>query len=269
MKVDFGNISDNHIKSGKVFYVYGNYKKSFNVFCDFLVEKFKNKFKCESEEIKILHVSFSEFMKIKNDQCDLFQTQTRFFCIRNIEDSHIDKLNNLFQFTNDIFILDSADYRKSKKITDFCVKHDQINSVASFKNDSTLISLCKMMFPSVPNAIYYDIIKIINNTDEELASLFRKISLLLDEENLDMLKQYATYKQSFLEDMDFIPFVRYLLKLSIQQKIYNKKNDFINVDISKKNAIEILIKSEIYNKVGLAFGKSYIYQSLQSNEIRI
>lgn len=267
MKIDFANISDIHIEPGKIFYLYGNYKKAFDVFCDFVIEKFKNKFKCA--KVDVFYISFSECIKIKNEQCDLFEMQTRFFCIKNIEDNHIDKFNRLFSHSKDIFILDSGDYRKSKKVNDFCLKQGDINAIASFKNDATLISLCKMLFPAIPSAVHYEIVKIINNTDEELFSLLRKISILLDEGNLELLKQYTIHKQSFLQDMDFIPLVRYLLRLSTQEKIYDKKHEFIALNLLKENAIEDLIKSEIYHKTGITLGKSYLYHILHPQKAEV
>ncbi len=267
MKIDFANISDIHIEPGKVFYLYGNYKKTFDVFCDFIIEKFKNKFKCA--KVDVFHISFSEYMKIKDEQCDLFETQTSFFCIKNIEDNHIDNFRKLFSHSSDIFVLDSGDYRKSKKVNDFCLKQDGINAIASFKNNSTLLSLCKMLFPAVSAAVHYEIAKIINNTDEELFSLLRKISILLDEGNLELLKQYTIYKQSFLQDMDFIPLARYLLRLSIQEKIYDKKHEFITLNLLKENAIEDLIKSEIYHKIGIVLEKSHLYHILQLQKTKV
>jgi len=262
VKIDFGNITNNHIEPGKVFYLYGNYKKSFDVFCDFVVEKFRSKFKYPLENLNTFHVSVSECTKIMNSQCDLFGTQTRFFCIRNIEDNHIDRLTELFRNSNDIFILNSGDYRKTKKITDFFLKHDFFNAIASFKNDLTLMSLCKMMLPSMSCTIYSEIVKIINDTDEELFSLFRKISLLLSEENLESLKEYTTYKESFLESLDPISLIRYLLRLSIKEKIYDKKQDVIKFNLSKENVIEHFLKSEIYQKTGVNLEKCYILKNV-------
>jgi hypothetical protein len=232
------------------------------MFCDFLVEKFKNKFGRDSENIEIFHVNVSECINIVNSQCDLFGTNVGFFCVRNVEDSHQDKLTPLFGTANNIFVLESGDYMKSKKITEHFTKSNDIYAVASFKNDITLLSLCKMILPTTPTQLHREVIKVINDTDEELGSLFRKISLLLEGENKELLKEYTTYKQSFLQDMDFIPFVRYLLRLAIKEKIYEKKQTFLDLNLSKNNSIETLIKAEIIQKFLANFSKNYIFHKL-------
>ncbi|MDR1561079.1 MAG: hypothetical protein LBS23_01855 [Holosporaceae bacterium] len=262
MKIEFGNINDNHINSGKIFYLYGNYKKTFGVFCDFLREKFRNKFAFSFENIEVFHVSVAECIKTINSQCDLFGNKISFFCIRNIEDNHMDKLTPLFHSKNNIFILESGDYGKSKKATEHFTKSADVYAVASFRNDITMASLCRLMLPSISSSMCHEIIKIINDTDEDLSSLFKKISLLFEGQNSEFLKEYTTYKQSFLQDMDFIPLVRYLMKLAIKEKISHKKQTFLQLNLSKKDTLKKLIKAEINQKIGTPLTKNFLYHEL-------
>ena len=258
VKVEFGNIKASHIVADRVFYLYGNYKKTFFLFSDFVREKLIE----NGHPHNMINVSFcsiSECAKIINSQCDLFGTKVNVFCIRNIEDNHLDKLTVLFRDRNNIFVLESGDYGKSKKITETFTKNSNIYAVASFKSDITLISLCKMMLPNISPSVYREIIGTINDTDEDLGSFFKKTSLLLDGGSENLLSDYVTYKKSFMDDIEFIPLVRYLLRLTIKEKLGGKSQSFLNMNLSKKNLIESLLKAEIEQKSGLNFPKSYIY----------
>ncbi len=258
MKQDFGNIDDSHINAGSTFFLYGNFKRSFEVFCDFVAEKSKYKF--DSAEISVNWCSVNECEKIISNQCDLFGNNLNIFCIRNIEDSHFDKLSAFFKSVSSIFILESGDYRKSKTITEHFTRDKNIYAIPSFKNDATLMSLCKLLIPEVASqSIHREIVKIINDTDEGLISLFKKISLLLVSENEKLLQEYITYKSSFLQNMEFIPFARYLMKLSIKEKIFDKKQDVLSpIDLSKKFMLEKLLQAEINQKIGTPLTKNVL-----------
>ncbi|GHU11330.1 hypothetical protein FACS189449_02560 [Alphaproteobacteria bacterium] len=259
MKLEFKNINDSHIADGRVFYLFGNYKKSFGVFCDFVLEKFMSKYKCSGENIDIFQGSVADSIKSINGQCDLFGSKITFFCIKNVEDSHLDKLSPFLGIERNVFILESGDYGKSKKITDYFQK-SRFFAVASFKNDMTLFSLCKMLIPTVPQSIATEIIKIINDTDEDLRSLFKKISILVEANDDKLLKEYVTYKSTFFQQFDFIPMVRYLLNTAIKEKIHGRKQE--NIDLSKKGLTQFLLEAEISQKLGKNFEKSYLYGSL-------
>jgi hypothetical protein len=181
--------------------------------------------------------------------------------VRNAEDNHEGKLSALFGTPNNIFIAESGDYLKSKKVTESFLKNPGVLCVPSFKNDITFNSLCKMLLPKLSSVVRGEIVRIINDTDEDLSSLFKKISLLTEDQNEDILKEYTVFKQqSFLHDFDFIPLARYLLKMSIKEKIGVKKQTFPNTNLSKKNLVEELLKAEIKQKTVTAFSKSYIHR---------
>ncbi len=257
MKLDFGNINESNFNVGSVFFLYGNFKRSFDVFCDFLTEKLKTKF--YGAELNVNYCSVVECTKIINAQCDLFGNNLNLFCIRNVEDNHLDKLTPLFSSVNSIFVLESGDYRKSKSITDYFTKNRDAYAVASFKNDATLMSLCKLILPiDTSTTICREIVRIINDTDEGLISLFKKISLLLVSQDEKLLQDYITYKTSFLQNMDFIPLARYLAKLALKAKVFDKKQEFVKTDLSQKHVIEKLLKAEINQKIGTPLTKSVL-----------
>jgi len=262
MKIEFGNIKNNHIAVDKVFYLYGNYKKAFFLFSDFVVEKLIENGH-PSDMIDVVFCSVTECAKIANSQCDLFGTKVNIFCIKNVEDNHLEKLTALFNRSNNIFILESGDYGKSKKITEAFTKNNEIYAVASFKSDLTLMSLCRLMLPKIPSSTYRKIIDIINDTDEDLGSLFKKMSILFDANNPDsehLLKDYLTYKKTFLDDVEFIPLLRYILRLSIKEKLGGKSQNFLNANLTKKDIIESLLKAEVDQKLLFNFPKSYLHR---------
>lgn len=257
MKLDFGKINENNFNVGSVFFLYGNFKRSFDVFCDFLTEKLKTKF--DGTELTVNYCSVAECAKIISAQCDLFENNLNLFCIRGVEDNHLDKLTPLFSSVSSIFVLESGDYRKSKSITDYFIKSRDAYAIASFKNDATLMSLCKLLLPTdTPAAIYREIVKIINDTDEGLISLFKKISLLLISQDEKLLQDYMTYKTSFLQNMDFIPLARYLAKLVVREKVFDKKQEVVHANLSQKHIIEKLLKAEINQKIGTPLTKSFL-----------
>jgi hypothetical protein len=201
-------------------------------------------------------------MKSHDSQEGLFDNKVTVYCMKNIEDIHLEKIDQLLENSRAIFILENGDYGKSKKITEQLIKSEIVYAVASFKNDGTLMSLCKMMLPNLAISTQREIVKIINNTDEELASLFRKMQLLIDDGNNELLLEYVTHKRSFMSDMDFIPMVRYLLKLAEAAKIFDKKQTYFPFDFSKKKLIEKLLKAEIEKKNNTPIGRSYLYYQL-------
>lgn len=255
MKIEFKN-SANKIKSGEIFFLYGNYKKTFDVFCDFVSEQLKK----NNSEVKTKNFTFVEYEKFqKFSQCDLFSNCITCFCIRGVEDKHLEKIKN-FPRKNNVFILESGEYFKSKKITDAFTKDKEILSLASFNNNLTLVSLLHLLLPNLDSGIYNEIIKIINETDESLRSLFRKLSLLLDQQNFSDLREYITYKKSFLDDFDFIPLIRYLLQASIKENIFHQDQSYIKMNL--KNKIRFLMEAELKQKMNYPLNKNYLYQNL-------
>ncbi|MDR2681851.1 MAG: hypothetical protein LBB29_02290 [Holosporaceae bacterium] len=260
MKLEFKNINDSHITAKSVFYLYGNYKKTLGVFCDFILEKFMACYQCPAENIDVFSGSVTECLKSMSEQCDLFNNRVVCFCMRGVEDSHLEKISPLLEREGNIFILESGDYAKSKKITDYFQK-SKFPAVASFKSDITLYSLCRMLIPAAPSSVTAEIVKIINNSDEDLRSLFKKISILVDAHDYDLLQEYVTYKSTFFQQLDFIPMVRYMLNMAIKEKIYERKQE--GMSFSRNNIVQSLLKSEISQKFGKNLGKSYLYEMVQ------
>ncbi|MDR2781446.1 MAG: hypothetical protein LBB21_03255 [Holosporaceae bacterium] len=252
MKVDFRNINANHVGAGSIFFLYGNYRKTFDVFCEFVQEELMKK----SSNVKVHHCSVSECIKIINGQCDLFESSVKCFCIKNVEDNHLDKVSKFFEEKNCVFILESGNYTKSKKITDYFLKSEAL-SIASFDNDLTRHSITKMLFPNVTQSVRDEIVKIISSTDEELYSAFRKISLLLDD--INYLRNYNTSKQSFLSGLDLIPLIRFLLQTVMRERIVKSQN-FSKISIQNRDAIRHLLNAELLQKSGVEISRGYVYQ---------
>jgi hypothetical protein len=254
MKADFRNI-DSRINVGAFFYLYGNYKKTFEPFCDFVKDKLREK----SLEPKIYFCSVAECLKIINGQCDLFETGADCFCVRNIEDNHMESVAKFFNEKNRVFILESGNYLKCKKITDYLLKSEAL-AIASFNNETTIRSFVGMLFPNVSPSAQNEIVKIISNTDEELYSLLRKISLL---ENAEDLKNYSTFKRSFLDGLDVIPLIRFLLQTTIKERI-SKTPNFLKINVQSENAVQNLLKAELAQKFGPEISKGYVYGRIAS-----
>lgn len=254
MKAEFANIKS--VNTNSVFFLYGNYKRTFFLFCNFVIDKIKAENTTAS--VNIHYCNVAECSKIMSSQCDLFGETINVFCIRSVEDSHLDKLLPMFEFSNNVFVLESGDYGKSKKITAEFTKSARVSAVASFKNDITLMSLCRLILPKTSSQIHREVIYIINRTDEDLYSLFTKISLLL-EENADIsLSEYETSQRSFINDMEFIPFLRYTLKLAIKAKLTD--NNSSKFYLSKENIVELLLDAELKYKYLQNLPKSYLYK---------
>lgn len=113
MRLDFGSINEDRFNSGSVFFLYGNFKRSFDVFCDFTAEKLKKKF--ISAKLCVRCYSTTACIKAADNQYGLFGDSLNLFCVRGVEDNHFDKLSSFFSFANSIFILECGDYKKSKQ----------------------------------------------------------------------------------------------------------------------------------------------------------
>ncbi|MDR0580671.1 MAG: hypothetical protein LBG04_00960 [Holosporaceae bacterium] len=253
MKVDFKNINSTNLKGGSIFYLYGNYKRAFEAFCSFVLEEFQKKALIVNKHL----CSVSEYLKISNGQCDLFGGEISCFCIKNVEDNHLEKVSTFFEKENSVFILESGNYYKSKKITDFFL-NSSVLAVASFNNESTFRSLTRMYFPHISPIVCDEIVKIIAHTDEELYSIFKKLSLLLDDDNFKDLKDYSIHKQSFLSGLDSIPLIRLLLQTIIKERI-TKSANFFKINATNKDAIYHLLNAELMQKSGIEIGRGYIY----------
>ena len=253
MKADFKNINPGNIKEGSVFYLYGNYKKTFEAFCNFVQEELQKK----ANTLSVYSCTVTECLKIINGQCNLFEGEINCFCIRNVDDSHLEKVFNFLNDVNNVFILESGNYSKSKKITDFFVSSKSF-AIASFNNELTLRSFTRMFFPNASQVICDEIVKIIGRTDEELYSIFKKLSLLLEDCNPNDLKEYSTRKQSFLSELDSIPLIRLLLQTIIKERIMKSAN-FFKIDITNEDAVCNLLNAELLQKFGVEIGRGYIY----------
>ncbi len=251
MKAEFKDISQ--AKVGNAFFLYGNYKKSFELFCEHIYEISLN----QGLKIKTITCTFAEYLKMQTgSQCDLFDTVVNCFCIRNIEDKHLDHLLNLNR-ENSIFILECGNYFKSKKVSAELQKNKDFISIASFNNDMTFHSLCKMMLPKHSATTHCEIVKIIQETDESLTSLFKKISLLLDGDGINTLRNYSTYKKSFINDLDFIPLARYALQAAIKSNIFHQDQSYTKLKL--ENKIHFLLDAERKQKLSYALNKNYIF----------
>jgi hypothetical protein len=257
MKIDFKNINEKIIKSGTVFFLYGNYKKTFEIFCDFVRSEFQKK----SIALKVHFCSVPDCIKIINGQCDLFESGIHCFCIKNIEDNHLEKVSKFFEEKNCVFILESGNYAKSKKVTDYLLKSSAL-AISSFDNELTRHSITKMFFPNISQSIRDEIVKIINNTDEDLYSVFKKISLLSDEG--DDLRNYYTCKQSFLGGLDLIPLIRFLLQTVIRERIV-KSSNFSKINVPNPDAVHHLLNAESVQKSGVEISRGYVYQKIMCN----
>ncbi len=255
MKLEFKNAPYN-IKEGQIFFLYGNYKKGFDLFCDFVVSKLKEK----RTNVQIKNCTITEYEKNQSfSQCDLFESKLTCYCIRGIEDKHLEKIQN-FSRENNVFILESGDFFKSKKVTETLTKDPDILAIASFNNNMTFTSICNMILPKLPSVIYNEIIKIINETDESLISLFKKLSLLLDDNNLEDLKNYIKDKRSFLDDFEEIPLIRFALQAAIKENVFGKDQTYTGLKLKQK--IHFLMDAETKQKSDYPFNKNYLLKNL-------
>ncbi|MDR3155792.1 MAG: hypothetical protein LBT90_01670 [Holosporaceae bacterium] len=276
MKLEFAGVKDQFIKPRSVFFLYGNYKSTFDLFCNFIAEKIRIIFgNCE---VEMRFLSVAESLKIINGQCDLFASaKIDCLCLRNVEDSHWEKLSAVLHRENTIFVLECGDYAKSRRITDYCQKDEAIYAIASFKNDVTFYSLCRMFFPIATKEMHRMLVAAMGTRDESLSSFFTKVSLLLedsmaDEPNSngdsfqiaadDHMHLPGILKQTFLQELSVIPLVRYLANTSIKKKFYRKHQINLQLNIQKKDVFKILLEAEIRQKLWGNVQKSHIYQAL-------
>ncbi|MDR0555701.1 MAG: hypothetical protein LBG20_01655 [Holosporaceae bacterium] len=259
MKTDFKTIKDEHLKAGSVFYLYGNNKETFEVFCDFALEGLRKKYSA----VRTYYCSVVECQKIiGGGQCDLFDTHLDCFCIKNLEDDHLEKVRHFFGEENSVFLLESGNYLRSKKITEH-MWNSEVMAIASFNNDLTLHSLTRMFFPQLSQSIINEIVKLIANTDEDLCSLFRKLSIFLDDCQCNQvdLNDYVAHRQSFLEGLDLIPLIRFLLQNIIRKQISPSLGGPKITHSTARNTICRLLEAETMQKYGQEIGRGYIYSS--------
>lgn len=250
MKIEFKNIR--RASDSDVFFLYGNYKKSFHVFCDFVHEKLLQ----QHEFIERKFVSIQQMQEISSQQYDLFDARTCCYCIRNVEDSHLAKLEQLIADKIGTFVLECGDFTKSKKITDYFTSHKSAHAIASFKNDITMRSICKMMLPSISSGVELQLVNMIRESDEDLSSFFQKITLLLEDNQISVaqvLSEYSLYRNDALQDMDVIPFIRYVSSYLVKKEAQIKS--FFPFVISDDCKIADMLNLENYVKNGALINK--------------
>ncbi len=255
MKVEFKNIPKYLDK--RIFFLYGNYKLTLDVFTEYIINKLKEK----KFSVEIYKYSITEYGKLLNSsQNNLFSDVIKCYCLRGLEDKHLNIIKTLSK-EQGIFILESGEFFKSKQITEFTQKDEEIVSIASFYNDLTLLSLCQLLFPQKSPAIYDEIVNIIKETDEGLLSLFKKLSLLLEDNNQQDLINYVKHKKSFLNELDFIPIVRYALQAALKENIFHQNQNYTKMNLSNK--IHFLLDAERKQKMLYPLSKSYLIENLK------
>ncbi|MBQ3565203.1 MAG: hypothetical protein IJA14_03580 [Alphaproteobacteria bacterium] len=253
MKTDFRNISD--VNVGQIYFLYGNYRNTFGVFCDFISRKLKDKI----PQLRVKFCSINDVDQLQNSQADLFGGEYFCYCIRGVDDKCIDKVLS-FPRDRNTFILESGDYLKSKKITAEFTKNSEVLACASFDNDLTFNSLSRMLLPGKSSAEYSEIVRVMKTTDESLLSLFAKLELLENSQLTDYLRQYSCYKRSFVSDLEFISFVRYALQAAVKENVFHQNQSYTKLNL--KNKIHILMNAEIKHKLNSQIEKSFLYQNL-------
>lgn len=272
MKFDFSSINQSHIRVGSAFLLFGNFKHSFEVFCAFVHRSVLSQFGRDNQ-INIHCCSMNDCYQFLKNRCDLFGNCIEIFCVRNVEDARLEKLQQVLLSENCIFIFEAGEFQKSKNVTDYFSKNRGMYAIFSFKNDITLISLCKLLLPeSIPTEIHHEIVNLLKNTDEPLVSFFEKINLLLSnagvdiKKNKDILREYITYKASFLQNLEFIPLARYFQKLAIKEKFLDKKRTSTDIPgLSQRMAIEKKLKLEIIQKTKMQLPKSVLFWADDQN----
>lgn len=257
MKFEFKNVPYN-IKEGQVFFLYGNYKNAFDLLRNFVISKLREK----RINVQVENCTISEYNKIRNSsQCDLFENKLTCYCIRGIEDKHLEAVQN-FSREGSIFVLESGDFFKSKKVTKELTNDPNILALASFNNNMTFMSICNMILPKLPSVVCNEIVKIINETDESLVSLFSKLSLLLDDGNSENLKDYIKSRNSFWDDLENVSFIRFALRAAIKENVFHQDQSYTKLDL--KDKIHFLMDSEIKQKLEYPFNKNYLKKNLLS-----
>jgi hypothetical protein len=276
MKLEFSGVTDQLITPQSVFFLYGNYKSTFDLFCNFMTEKMRKIF--IDKEIEMHFLSVADGLKVIGEQCDLFSDKIDCFCLRHVEDNHLEKLQAILHRENTLFILECGDYVKSKKITDFWQKDKSIWAIASFKNDITYRSLCRMFFPSASGEVQRLLVAAMGGQEDALSSFFTKVSLLLEEnvsdeqkgnnskdtiKNVDISTDLQSIlKRSFLQELGVIPLVRYLANVAIREKFQHKRQANLRFNLQKKDLFQTLLETEIKQKLTGNVRKSHLYQAL-------
>lgn len=244
MKREFSAVKS-ILNSNSVYFLYGNYKKAFYIFCDFIASKL---------DLIPEYYSISDFLTSNHFQASLFEEKKKCICIKNIEDKDLKKIEPFLDDPSKIFVMESGDFLKSKIVVDYFVKSEKYIAIASFKNDFTLISLLKMLFPNCSRDEINQIINLINNTDEELFSFFTKIGLLLEESPED-LKNYFVFKEEFIDELEPISFLRYVSSMLLKYKLYDKNFNKLKLDFNKPGLMKKIIETEIKYKKGIITNK--------------
>lgn len=245
MKNDFKYLKE--IRTGCPLFLYGNFPRFFGAFCDFVFDNIGN--------IEKHFCSVTDALKIINEQYDLFEQRKICFCIRNVEDSHLEKLRPVLYNPNYLFVMSSGHYAKAKKVTQYFVINSDSIALPAFKNDAALNSFCRMMIPGLSTQLYAQLVDLIDKTDEDLSSFFKKLQLLLDSDK-QLLNEYVTYKTSYLDSTTPIGLIRYLLQSVIGTKYLEKEASTMKKIPS--TAINDLIQCEIRIKFGENLPRSLI-----------
>lgn len=245
MKNDFKYLKEIH--TGCPLFLYGNLQRTFGAFCNFVFDKVGD------TERHFCNVT--EALKIANGQCELLEERKVCFCIQGVEDSHLEKLQPILYDPNYLFVMNSGHYAKAKKVTQYFVNDPKSIALPSFKNDAALNSFCRMMIPGLSAQLYTQLVELINKTDEDLSSFFKKLQLFLDKDG-QLLNEYVTYRSSYLDNISTIGLIRYFLQMAIRTKYPEKDSD---LDERVPNtAINDLILCEMKIKFGENIPKSLI-----------
>lgn len=253
MKVDFKAVLKSVIEPGIHFFLYGNNKRTFHVFCDYVVCRLKNVY----QNLDVRFCKPGEDPMVQED--DLFDRRITCVCIRDIEDRHQKYLQPLLDNTNVVLILEAGNFTQSKTITEYFAQSRLHYAVASFKNELTFRSLCSLLFPEMNLDQQRAIASFMESTDEELFSLSRKISLL----DRELLNNYLAYKVKSIENVEMIPLIRYFLKIALQMHINGSDSSSKKLP---KDMLSFLLETEAKIKSGIDLPRSFIYHKISCEQ---
>lgn len=245
MKNDFKYLKEVH--TGCPIFLYGNLQRTFGAFCDFVLDKLG--------DADHHFCNVTDALKIANGQCELLEERKICFCIQGVEDNHLSKLQSILYNPKYLFVMSSGHYAKAKKITQYFVSDSKSVALPSFKNDAALNSFCRMMVPGLSAQLYVQLVDLINKTDEDLSSFFKKLQLLLEGDS-QLLNEYVTYRTSYLDDIAPIGLIRYFLQVAIRTR-YPEKGSETAKEIPD-TAINDLLQCEMRIKFGEEIPKSLI-----------